>query len=123
MRVVDVRPDHEEEDVRSGAATLATEIEHPAKAVMVIRGTKPDVALFVDRVGARSDAFPWRAAVWLKVSEPLAKAIVGESRYAHWFPDAATCAVMLDFADNVKTRLSSDATHFAIDDAYLNARG
>lgn len=123
MRIVDIRAGHEQDDIDAAKALVASEIDHPAKTVLFIQGNGAAVAQFADRAATRSDAFPWRECVWLKVSRPKAEAILGASRFAEWFPSTSVCAAMLDFADNVSERLESDATLFEIDAAFLNARG
>ena len=123
MRIIVIRPSHEQEDVQAAKETVETEIAHPAKSVMFILGQDQEVGQFTDRAGTRSDPFPWREAVWLQVSTAQAKEILGVARLNNWYPNADNCAVMLDFSDNISEFLKSDASLFDIDAAYLKAKG
>jgi len=119
MRIVDVRADHEAEDVKSGRKVLQMEIDHPSKNVMVIRGRSAEVAHFADRAAARSDPFPWRVAVWVKDPEK----ILTENQKQTWFDgEVSACAAVLDFGDELIERLRADASLTAIEKAFLRAQ-
>ena len=121
MRIVDIRPGHEKEDIAAAKDLVESEIAHPAKSVMFVLGNSATIAQFADRAATRSDAMPWRETVWLKISRAKARTIVGTARFDSWFPNTQNCAVALDFSDNVSARLPSDATLFDIEAAFLNA--
>ena len=120
MRIVVVRSGHEAADISAGKELVDAEITHPAKTVAFVLGDSAAVGQLADRVGTRSDGMPWRELVWLKVSGPTAKKILGDVRYNDWFPNTRVRAVILDFEDNVTARLPSDATFAAIEKAFLS---
>ncbi len=120
MRIVDVRAGHETEDIAEGRKTIQLELDHPSKNVMVICGRTPEVSHFADRAAVRTDAFPWRSAVWVKAPDQ----ILTKQQFKEWFKDDdASCAVVFDFHDTPVARLKVTASLTAIEDAYLLAQG
>ena len=119
MRIVDVRDDHVEEDIREGRAILKSEIEHPSMSVMIIRGESPEVSRFADFAGARCDPFPWRSGVWVRDER-----ILSAGKVKSWFGghDEA-CAVILDLNDNPAEWLTEDEGLFDIEMKWLSAEG
>lgn len=119
MRVVDVRDDHVDEDIKEGQAILKQEIDHPSLSVMIIRGREPKIGKFVDRAGTRCDPFPWRSAVWVKDDR-----IFPPGKAKAWFGghDEA-CATILDLSDEPTAWLTADAVLFDIEQAWLQAEG
>lgn len=115
MRVADVRPDHRLEDIERGQGAIDAEVGDPAKTVMIVRRDTPDVSLFVDRASTRSDVFPWRGGVWVKHRDVFRSG--EEETYFAGHPQA--CAVILDLQDRPTEWLSSSATLFDIEQAWL----
>jgi hypothetical protein len=119
MRVVDIRPGHEAEDIQYGRGALAAEIQHPAKTVMIIRGASPQISHFADKANARCAPFPWRSAVWL-----MDPRIFSARQEEEWFADhAESCAVILDLKDDPASWLAETASAYDIEMAWLNAEG
>lgn len=117
MRILPVRTGREDEDIASGRNTLAAEMAHPAKTVMVIRGNTPEVAQFADLAAARSDAFGFREAVWVQDDRIFTPVQLG------WFQGRAqTCAVVLNFDDQPIEWLTPDAMLFDIERAFLRGQ-
>lgn len=119
MRVVDVRDDHVDEDVKEGRGILKAEIDHPSMSVMIIRGDAAEISKFVDKASARCDPFPWRTGVWVRDDRafPAGKAKA-------WFgghDDA--CAVILDLNDDPAGWLAADAELIDIEQTWLQAEG
>ena len=119
MRVVDVRDDHVDEDIKEGRNILKSEIDHPSMSVLIARGNSPEISKFVDRASARCDPFPWRSGVWVRDERVLS---TGKAKT--WFAghDDA-CAVILDLNDNPAAWLTADAELFDIEQAWLQAEG
>ena len=121
MRIVDVRPGNEDEDIAAGKVVVNMELDHPAKTVAIIRGEDPLTAQFADRVGVRSDPFPWREAVWLKVDNDTVKRILSADQYSTCFgSDESAAAAILDFADQLSSHLDNSASLMDIENAFLS---
>jgi len=119
MRIVDVRPESKETDITAGRTTIKIELARPATNVMLIRGSSADVSHFADRAAVRSDAMPWRSAVWVKSDE-----ILTSKQEKEWFrDDDDIVAVIFDFDDTPLEHLEVDATLTDIEIAFLKAQG
>jgi hypothetical protein len=120
MRILDVRVGtaNEANDIALGRTTLQAEISHPAKTIMVIRGSGAEISLFADRASGRTSAFPWREVVWVKNNKIFN---VGQENML--FPGNYTehCAVILDLADQPAVWLKVDSSVPDIEDAFLEA--
>lgn len=114
MRILPVRPGSEAEDIGNGRKTLAAEIAHPAKTVIIIRGNEPHIGQFADRAAVRSDSFGFREAVWVQSDE-----ILTEDQIAWFKGHERVCAVVLDFDDKPIVWLGPDSTLFEIEKAFL----
>lgn len=119
MRVVDVRDSDEDGDIAEGRKILRTEIDHPSQSVMIVRGKSAEVSRFVDLASVRSDAFPWRAGVWVRDDR-----IFQDGELDAWFGghDEA-CAVILSLNDAPVQWLAADTVVFDIEMAWLSAEG
>ena len=122
MRIAPIRSGHEAADIKSAKKILKQELDHPAKSVMVIRGDSGDVARFADRVATRSDVFPWREAVWLKVGKKHLGKILSVKQLKWFDGHGRSCAVLLDFADTPTAWFSNSASRRSIDSAYWDAK-
>ena len=123
MRILIIRQNQRDNDLMNAQSVLSGEIAIPAKNLVVIFGDDDATASLVDRVGGRTDVFPWREAIWLKCSRADAVEIVGSDRFDAWFPGADSFgAVVLDFEDTPIDQLPVDATLFAIEIALLKAQ-
>jgi len=122
MRILDVRVEtpKEKSDIAKGRVVLQSEISHPAKTVMVIRGTTPEISFFADNADGRSTAFPWREVVWVKNT-----AIFDEGQEIMLFPKKFMnhCAVVLDLEDKPVAWLKEDSSLTDIEEAFLKAGG
>jgi hypothetical protein len=119
MRIVDVRDDHVDEDIKEGRAILRSEIDHPSMSVMVIRGDSPEVSRFVDLASARCDPFPWRSGVWVRDDR-----IFPAGKAKSWFSGhEEACAVILDLNDDPVEWLTEDAELIDIEMKWLAAEG
>lgn len=116
MRILDVRDDRVDDDVAFGRRALQIELEHPARTVMIVLGSETEVSKLADRVASRADAFPWRAAVWVRDRRILTE----DQR--QWFEDHRTRAVALDFADHPVETLRGDSDLFTVERAFLRAQ-
>ncbi len=118
MRVLDLRPGREKQDIDWARSVLDSEIGHPSKTVMLVRGSSQDVSHFADRAGARSDPFPWRAVIWVR--DPR---LLSDEAHTQWFgDDHEIVAVVLDFDDRPIARLQVSATLYQIEMAFLSAQ-
>jgi hypothetical protein len=119
MRIVDVRQDHEQEDIFEGRKVIDIEIGHPSMSVMIIHGNTAAVSKFANLASARCDPFPWRSGVWVRDDR-----IFTAENKKEWFEGHDTaCAVILDLNDRPAERLLEDATLFDIEQAWLSAEG
>jgi hypothetical protein len=97
-------------------AILVREIDHPAKTIVVARGSEPAVSILVSNAQMAADR-PWRLVLWVK--QP---AIFRDGEEARLFgEDGAIAAVLLDFHDRIAARLRADASVIDIDDAFRAA--
>ena len=118
MRVLDVREDHVDDDIREGRRIMNAEIDHPSMSVIIIRGNSPRSSRFVDNASARCDPFPWRSGVWVRNEQ------IFTSKAKAWFNGHAdSCAVILDLNDEPASWLAEDAELFDIEQAWLQAEG
>lgn len=113
MRVLTVRADHVDADVAAGIDVLKSEIQHPAKVVMVVRGTAPEVGRFADRAEARASVVPYRSVIWVQ-DERILDAFGGELFEA----GGSACAVIVDLDDQPAEYLEPDASLYDIDRAF-----
>jgi hypothetical protein len=115
MRILDIRPDHEQEDTDSGRRTLAAVVANPSCTTCIIRGADPEVSGFSDRAAARADPFPWREAVWVRD-----RRIFADGQEQTWFSDHDNaCATILDLDDLPAQWLAKDASTVNIERAWL----
>lgn len=123
MRILSISADPSAEDLVAARTVIDQEIAAQLKNVLVMFGDDRATADLADRVGIRSDVFPWREAIWLKTAAANAPDIIGPARFADWFPGAPdACAVVLDFTDQPVRRLDTSATLAAIELAFLAAQ-
>ncbi len=118
MRILDVRPDHEDEDIDLGRAVVRSEIAHPARVVMIVRGRGSEVAQFADRAAGRADPFPYREVLWLqdpRVFPPGLEDALFEGE-DEW------CAVVLSLEDEPVVWLAPTAALWEIELAFLDAQ-
>jgi len=119
MRILDVR-DGNKDDIEKGRAILLSEIAHPSKTVMIIRGDGPEIALFADAADGRSAPFPWREVVWVKNHSIFED---GQEKELFSGGNDKSCAVMLDLDDTPLVWLSADSNPLQIEKAFLKAGG
>ena len=118
MRILDVRPDHEQEDIDLGRAIVRAEIAHPARVVMIVRGDGPDVARFADRAAGRADPFAYREVLWLRDRRVFPPGLEDEL-----FDDEDEwCAVVLSLGDEPVVWLAAHASLWEIELAFLDAQ-
>lgn len=122
MRILDVREGHEQDDIRAARAALRTEIALPATTVCILRGSGPQVSQLADRVAGRSDAFPWRQAVWVRSDEILDDDRDHEPSGAEAWFDGDHAGVILDFEDNPAAALHLTDSALTIELAFLAAQ-
>jgi len=116
MRVLDVRQDHRDHDIKAGRQVLQSEIARPATTLLVVRGTGAEVSALADRAAGRSDAFPWREVVWVRDDD-----IFTSQQRSTWFGNGHA-AVVLGFDDRPAATLDIDAGLFDIELAYSKAQ-
>lgn len=118
MRILEIREQHSDEDIAQARKIVEEEVGHPAKTVMIIRGSTAEVGQFADRAAVRSDAFPWREVVWVK-----GEGILTTQQADNWFGnDDTACAAVLDFNDAPAVHLTEGSTLYAIEQAFLQAQ-
>lgn len=99
-------------------AILDKELNHPAKAVLLILGDGPGRGSFVQNAAQVTAAFPWRTVIWAKDDAVLSAA----ERQAFFGSAASAAAVLLDRDDKVAGHLSGTESAFAIDRAFRQAQ-
>lgn len=117
MRILDIRPGHEQEDTEEGRRILADEIAKPSYTLIIIRGAGPTMHEFAERAAARAEPFPWRGAVWVKD----ARIFTDGQEQAFFAGHAPACAVILDVDDVPAQWLTNDASAMDIERAWLRA--
>lgn len=118
MRVLDLRLGHEEEDRQWGRYVIQTEVAHPSKTVMLIRGDSPEVAHLADRAATRSNGLGWREVIWVRDHS-----LFPDDTELRWFGyEDRYAAVVLDFNDAPAARLDMSATLYDIEQAFLAAQ-
>jgi hypothetical protein len=119
MRVLEVRTNHQDEDIKMAQMAITSEINRPSTNVMILRGDSAEIAQFADNADARSEPFPYRQVIWAK-----SDLILTDVQKNDWFGSHdGACAVIFDFNDIPVTWLSADATLYDIEDAFLSAQG
>lgn len=118
MRILSLRPGHEEKDQVDCQAMLLAEIQRPGKITMVIRGNGPAIEQFADRANDRAMSVPWRSVVWVQDGR-----IFDDDQELDLFGDSSCCAVVLNLAGQSAATLVSTATLLAIDEAFNAAEG
>ena len=116
MRVLDVRQDHREHDIKAGRQVLQSEIDRPATTLLVVRGTGAEVSALADRAAGRSDAFPWREVVWVRDD-----GIFSSQQRSTWFGNGHP-AVVLGFDARPAATLGLDAQVLDIELAFAKAQ-
>lgn len=115
MRILDIRPGHEQEDTDAGRVILAAEIARPSRTIMIIRGRGHDVGMFAETAAARAAPFPWREAIWVKDTRIFT---AGQEQALYAGQDDA-CAAILDLDDVPARWLATDASAMDIERAWL----
>lgn len=103
MRILDIDPDDREKSIESGRAVVRSEIEHPAKTIVLIRGEGGKVSRFADRAASRCDSVNWREAVWVKDGEIFPDG--WEERYFGGDSIDDCCAVVIGDSDQTEAKL------------------
>jgi len=115
MRILSVRPEHEEEDIAKARTTLDSTIQHPSTTVVVVRRVGPQISQFADKVASRTDPFPWRDSVWVTDQR-----IFRPGEEARLFTSHSTAAgAILDMNNAPAGLLEPDATIPEIEEAIL----
>ena len=118
MRILVVRDGHVTEDVSQGRAVLTSEIGHPSKIVMIIRGDSAEISRFADKADGRAAPFAFREVVWVKDIR-----IFSEGQEAGLFENEPQwCAVVLNLEDEPVVWLTADASTFDVDMSFLDAQ-
>lgn len=119
MRVLEIRANHQEEDIETAQKVISSEIDRPSTNVMIVRGDSAEIAQFADNADARSEPFPYRQVIWAK-----SNLILTDVQKSGWFGSRdEACGVIFDFNDTPVAWLSADATLYDIEDAFLGAQG
>lgn len=63
MRILHIRPGHEQEDTESGRRVLDAEIAKSSNTTLIIRGADPETSNFAEKAAGRADPFPDRILV------------------------------------------------------------
>jgi hypothetical protein len=103
MRILDIDPDNHEASIESGRAVVRSEIEHPAKTVVLIRGKGGKISLFADRAASRCDTVNWREAIWVRDSEIFPEG--WEKRFFGADTIDQCCAVVIGDSDQAERKL------------------
>ena len=60
MRILHIRPGHEQEDTESGRRVFDAEITKSSNTTLITRGADPETSNFAEKAAGRADPFPDR---------------------------------------------------------------